>query len=242
MHNLTERQIQILKALIEEYIETAEPVASGSLEKKYDLGVSPATIRNEMAHLVEEEYLKQPHPSAGRAPTSKALKLYIKEIMQPEELSVAEEVAFKEKVWDVRHKLDRLLREATRTLASTTHMLSLAAVGNKNFYYAGTGYILNMPEFYDIDITRNLLMMLDKFDHWEDIFTRMTADEPINILFGPDLRKQIYAPYCFVFSSYKLKGGEEGYIGVVGPKRLPYRRIIPMVSYCARLLEEVALM
>lgn len=241
MHNLTERQIQILRALIEEYIETAEPVASGTLEKKYDLGVSPATIRNEMVYLVEAEYLKQPHTSAGRTPTSKALRLYINEMMQTEELSVAEEVAFKEKVWDVRHELDGLLREATRTLANTTKMLALAAVGDKKLYYAGTGYILNMPEFYDIDITRNLLMMLDEFDYWESIFAGMTSDEPINILFGPDLRKEIFEPYSFVFSRYKLRRGEGGYIGVVGPKRLPYRRIIPTVSYCAQLLEEVTL-
>lgn len=241
MHNLTERQRQILKALIEEYIETAEPVASGTLEKKYDLGVSPATIRNEMADLVETGYLKQPHISAGKTPTSEALKLYIQEMMQPEQLSVAEEVAFKEKVWDVRHELDRLLREATRTLASTTHMLSLTAIGDKKLYYAGTGYILNMPEFYDIDITRNLLMMLDEFDYWESIFARMTGEEPINILFGPDFRRQIYAPYTFVFSCYKLRGGEEGCIGIVGPKRLPFRKVVPLVSYCARLLEEVAL-
>jgi heat-inducible transcriptional repressor len=69
---LTARQIQILKSLIDEYIETAEPVGSGALDKKYNLGISPATIRNEMVTLTKFGFLKQPHTSSGRVPTPKA--------------------------------------------------------------------------------------------------------------------------------------------------------------------------
>ena len=79
---LSARQIKILKHIIDEYIETAEPVGSLALEKKYNLGVSPATIRNEMAYLVDLGYLKQPHTSAGRIPSSSAIKLYINEMMR----------------------------------------------------------------------------------------------------------------------------------------------------------------
>ena len=70
MEELTSRQISLLKTIIEEYMETAEPVGSQKIEKKYGLGVSPATIRNEMAKLTESGYLRQPHASAGRIPTS----------------------------------------------------------------------------------------------------------------------------------------------------------------------------
>src|SRR4029078_3746500 len=102
MHDLTQRQVEILKSLIEEYIETAEPVGSETLEKKHNLSASPATIRNEMVRLTELGYLKKPHTSAGRIPTPNGMKFYVKELMKEKELSVAEEVAVKEKLWDYR--------------------------------------------------------------------------------------------------------------------------------------------
>src|SRR6266446_3604937 len=98
MHELTQRQVQILKALIEEYIETAEAVGSETLEKKHNLSASPATIRNEMVRLTELGYLKKPHTSAGRMPTSSGMKFYVKQLMKEKEMSVAEEVAVKERL------------------------------------------------------------------------------------------------------------------------------------------------
>src|SRR5690606_13680532 len=99
---LSPRQIQILKIVVEEYIHTAQPVGSEMLDRKYNLGVSPATIRNEMVQLVAMGYLKQPHISAGRVPTPQGLKYYVTQLMKEEDLSVAEEVSVKERMWDAR--------------------------------------------------------------------------------------------------------------------------------------------
>src|SRR3990167_2315345 len=101
---LTARQTQVLKSLIDEYILTAEPVGSETLDKKYNLGVSPATIRNEMMRLTTLRLLKQPHTSAGRAPTPEALKYYVDNLMKTKDMSVADEVAVKEKIWDYRQE------------------------------------------------------------------------------------------------------------------------------------------
>ena len=68
MAGLTERQVQLLKAIVEEYVATAEPVGSKALVEKYKLDISPATVRNEMAAMTQEGYLEQPHTSAGRIP------------------------------------------------------------------------------------------------------------------------------------------------------------------------------
>ena len=73
---LTERKLKILQAIISDYVKTAEPVGSRTLSKKYDLGISPATIRNEMADLEEMGYLTHPHTSAGRVPSDMAYRLY----------------------------------------------------------------------------------------------------------------------------------------------------------------------
>ena len=99
---LSPRQIQILKAIIEEYIATAEPVGSETLDKKYNLGVSPATIRNEMMRLTELKMLNQPHTSAGRGPTPAAMRYYVDHLMKTKDMSVADEVAVKDKIWEYR--------------------------------------------------------------------------------------------------------------------------------------------
>ena len=78
---LNERKMKILKAVVKDYIETAEAVGSRTISKKHNLGVSAATIRNEMADLEELGYLVQPHTSAGRVPTEKGYKLYVDLLM-----------------------------------------------------------------------------------------------------------------------------------------------------------------
>lgn len=79
---LTERKLKILQAIISDYVKTAEPVGSRTLSKKYDLGISPATIRNEMADLEEMGYLTHPHTSAGRVPSDAAYRLYVNALME----------------------------------------------------------------------------------------------------------------------------------------------------------------
>ena len=98
MDELTPRQIQVLKCVVEEYTETAIPVGSDVLEKKYNVGVSPATIRNEMSALTKMGFLRQPHTSSGRVPSPKAIKLYVNQLMEEKKLSVAEEVQAREQV------------------------------------------------------------------------------------------------------------------------------------------------
>lgn len=239
MHNLTQRQIEILKSLIEEYISTAEPVGSETLEKKYNLSASPATIRNEMVHLTELGYLKKPHSSSGRVPTPDGMKLYIKELMREKELSVAEEVALKERVWDARGEEGRFLKELTRCLADKTHTLAMAT-GDGNFYFSGYGNILDMPEFFDIDITKNLLTALDELDFFSKIFSRVEEDDDVHILIGEELSPELNGNYGLVFVNYETPNKETGQIGVIGPARLNYTYIVPTVRYFADLIKEIA--
>ena len=170
MYDLTQRQIEILKQIVKEYIDSANPVGSETLEKKYDVGVSPATIRNEMAAMVKKGYLAKPHTSAGRVPTSKAMKLYVNELMKEKELSVADEVEAKEKVWDVRGKEGEFMRTATQRLAEKTGTLAVARNQDGDFFCAGYSHILEMPEFYDIDVTKNLVNLLDNQNYFDTLF------------------------------------------------------------------------
>ena len=241
MIDLTDRQLQILKAIIEEFVETAEPVASETLDKKFNLGISPATIRNEMVKLTKGGFLKQPHTSAGRSPTPMGLKYYVEKLMRPKELSVNDEVSVKQKIWDHRSRMDHLLREATKTLAHQSKAMSIAATDEGDFYTSGVGNILNMPEFYDIDITKHLLNTLDEYDYWWKIFSAFSPnpEEQLRVLLGEELGHQLSNQCGGVFIRFSSPT-HSGAIGVLGPSRLNYPRIVPVVRYMGNLINDLA--
>lgn len=240
MHDLTQRQIEILKSLIEEYIETAEPVGSETLEKKHSLSASPATIRNEMVRLTNYGYLKKTHISSGRVPTPAAMKFYVKQLMKEKELSVAEEVAVKEKVWDSREKEHEFLKEVTRELAAKTGAVAIAATDSGEYFISGYANILDMPEFFDIDLTKTLLSAIDEFECFKPFFDAAGADTEIQILMGDDLGPKLAGPYGFVFKRYATTENNGGEIGVIGPARLNYTYVVPAVRYFGSLISEVA--
>lgn len=238
IQNLTQRQITILKAIIEEYINTAEPVGSETLEKKYNFDVSPATIRNEMVRLTDMGLLKQPYTSAGRSPTPVALKYYVDHLMKPKDMSVAEEVAVKEKIWDYRQEVDKLLREATKTLAQKTKALALTATNEGDLYYAGTANILEMPEFYDYELTHDLLATLDQFDFWWDVLA--AREDPFYILVGEGpLSRGALSQCSFVYHKFATPH-VSGAIGVVGPSRMNFPVVSPVVRYMGDLIGQLA--
>ena len=93
--DLSERKLKILQAIIADFIRTAEPVGSRTISRNYDLGVSPATVRNEMSDLEELGYLSHPHTSSGRVPSEKAYRLYVNELMKKRELTSEEKDAIR---------------------------------------------------------------------------------------------------------------------------------------------------
>ncbi len=236
---LTDRQIQILKHIIEEYIQSGEPVGSETLDKKYNLGVSPATIRNEMVILTQQGYLEQLHTSSGRAPTPVALKFYIRQLMQEKSLSVAEEVDVKSKIWDYRNEAGKLLREATRILAQKTDSIAIAITQHGDVYHAGYANILDVPEFFDIDVTKTVLSILDDGRQLKVIFEKAYSDDPIHILLGDDFDIEFMQPCGIVYTKFTMGSYGEGTLGVIGPSRLNYPYIIPVIRYFGRLISEV---
>lgn len=237
---ITDRQAKIIKAIVEEYTQTAEPVGSEALEKKYELGVSPATIRNEMAELEKNNFLKKPHTSGGRLPTPGAIKFYIQQLMKEKQLSVSEEVAAKKKVFDFRYQRDRLLQEVAKELARRTHSIGLAMTNDGSLYHAGVANLLEMPEFFDIDVTRAVLGMLDEFSLLNETLVKMTGEELPHILIGDELQKELLDSCGFVFTDFKTPK-IEGRLGVIGPCRLDYALVIPTVRYFGKIIEELVI-
>ena len=236
---LSARQTQILKALIDEYIETAVPVGSESLDKKYNLGISPATIRNEMVNLTKAGYLRQPHTSAGRLPTPVAMKFYIGQLMEEKQMSLADEVKAKEEIRGAGKDFDKLLTEITQTLAERTKNLALAATEEGKVWHAGYANIFSNPEFADLDICSGLFSFFEeaKLIH-ELFFERSDFESPIEVLFGEELGWPELSPVGIITSHFKA-GGKQGALGVIGPIRLSYSTIIPTLKYFSNMIEEV---
>lgn len=235
---LTERQRALLKAIVELHVKTGEPVGSETLEKNYNLGVSPATLRNEMVRLTDLGFLKQPHTSAGRVPTSIGFRLYITELMKERELSVSAEVSMKEALWQQRYEHNRLEREAVKALANRCGLLSLAVNDEGDIYYAGAAYILDLPEFADIDVARFVLSLFDEFPILQHIIGKAVGVDPMHVLFGSEMEYEHLETTSFVFCRYIGKGNQGGVIGVIGPARMNFPVVIPYVRYTSQLLTD----
>lgn len=239
MIDLTARQVQILRAIIEEFIETAEPVGSDTIDKKYEIGVSPATIRNEMVYLQEQNYLRKGHVSSGRRPTAKAMKLFVNELMKEKELSVADEVSAKEKVWESRNKLDRLFYETTKVLADKAHALGVALTSDRRLYRSGFSNLLKMPEFYDIQVTRSVLSLIEEASLIDEIFNFETSENPIQIVYGSELSRENLDPIAVIYMQVET-GDASCKLGVIGSSRFDYPYVIPMMKYFRGLIQELA--
>ena len=124
--DLSERERNILRLVVDHFIDTAGPVGSRSLAKKYDVGLSAASIRNTMADLEDMGYLDHPYTSAGRMPTQLGYRTFVDHLMNRPSLSKAERQVLKEHLAELVRDTDELLNESTRLLSKLTSLLGIA--------------------------------------------------------------------------------------------------------------------
>ena len=127
MGDLTDRRQAVLGLVVRQYIATATPVGSRTIVEQYGLGISSATIRNEMAYLEEQGYLTHPHTSAGRVPTEKGYRYFVERLMGEAELPLAEQRTIRHQFHQARLDLEQWMRLAAAVLARTAHSTSLVA-------------------------------------------------------------------------------------------------------------------
>lgn len=234
---LTDRQIQILKYIIEEFITSAQPVGSQILEDKYNIGVSPATIRNEMAILTQENFLFQPHVSAGRVPTTQAMRFYVRNLINPNEDNVTaqEEVSLKAKLYPKRHDLNSMLEEAVDLLADQLKSIVVASSDEEEMNFSGLSYLFDYPEFMEIELARQVLSLLDEEKTVWDIFHLGKSDDPVITLIGEELGSQSLYGCGLVYTPLQISH-HTSYVGVIGSYRMDYKQIIPRLRLLRRLI------
>ncbi len=240
MDDLTNRQTDILRALIKEYTETGEPIGSEMLEKKFKLGVSPATVRNEMVQLAKKGYLRKEYFSAGRVPSAKGFRFYIKYLMKEKDMSTGDEVAYKNGIWDERDDTQRLLAHATKILAQRTGLLALAITDRDDLYYSGVGNLLGLTEFGDITMSRSFFTRLDELAFWGKVLAKVHAvEDDLYFMVGDEeFNDPMYEQCASIFSEFEGKK-TKGIIGILGPKRMGYEVLTPQLKYFSDLIEQI---
>ena len=152
--DLSERKLRILQAIVGDFIRSAEPIGSRTLSKKYDMGISPATIRNEMSDLEEMGFLTHPHTSAGRVPSDKAYRLYVNNLMQKYELPELEKKIIEEKLTKNVSELERTIQHAASLLSELTNLTSFAITPDQQSNH------LKYINFLPVDETTVVLMLV----------------------------------------------------------------------------------
>lgn len=237
---LSDRQLQLIQAVINEYIQSAEPVGSVEIVSKYNLRCSPATIRNEMAKLIELGFLEMLHTSSGRVPTKMAYRLYLDQMMNEQELPVLQEVALKQRFWSDRFEFEKLLRDATLSLAEITKTLAWATTDSGYITYSGAGNILDHKEFWDIDVAKEALSIFDDYPLLERILDNSgdIANGGVKTLIEEEVGIDKLNRCSIVFAPYST-GKKSGNIGILGPSRINYPDVFPTIRYVKQLVEEL---
>ncbi|AZR73176.1 heat-inducible transcription repressor HrcA [Anoxybacter fermentans] len=335
------RKWAILEAVIREYILTAEPIGSRTLTRRYNFGVSPATIRNEMADLEAMGYLEQPHASAGRIPSDKGYRIFVDALMKSNDLpSISEEVD--QIFFTKKRQIHDLIQETTRMLSQLTHYISLGLVPNfeqtifqhlqlipltsrkvvavlvtdsgmvhnqifsipvtmsrkelgqisdflndrlqgmtleeidsvlmkklerelvnrydilsdvikilyeelledvkkklQQIFLDGTSYMIDQPEFADLKKLKTMMNMLEKRELLYNILNQSDNDETIQITIGQENPHKEMQDCSIISATYSVNGRPIGRIGILGPTRMEYGKVIAVVQYVANTLSKI---
>lgn len=219
------RKLMVLRAVIHEYLETAEPVASSAIVDKYRLGVSPATIRNDMVELTDDGFLEQPHTSAGRVPSEKGYKLYVQELIDRDRRVSRFEQGFTARLAAVQKEADTNARDLAKAMAAETHEAVVVSVPSGSVHVAGLANLVRKPEFRESEALVGLTEVLDEMDDLlADVFPQLSRD--VQVLIGSE--NPFGVGLSSVLMRYELPEGS-GVIGILGPTRMDYDQNIQML-------------
>ena len=144
---INQRKLEILKAIISDYVNTGEPVGSRTLAKKYDLGISPATIRNEMSDLEEMGFLEQPHTSAGRVPSSRGYRVYVDQLMERGEASSTEIAMIENQILSMAsYQIDSIIRQTAQMLSQLTNLAIITKKPSTRYAQIRTLQLVSLGE------------------------------------------------------------------------------------------------
>lgn len=229
---MTDRQRLILSAIVEQYAEVASPVGSNLLAKAFN--VSSATIRAEMAELERMGYIMQPHTSAGRIPSDKGYRYYVNHLSEEKERAENRaEHALASRVQDGGLP-EQAIRNAVDTLVELTHNLGLATIGNQ-LYISGLSNLFGQPEFTSGNQVQQVAKLLDNLEPW---LREAAPNQPLSVYIGQENPIGRGAGCSLIISRFESPYSDNSYIGVLGPTRQSYAKVMSLVERASSALEE----
>ncbi len=219
---LDDRKKRILQAIVDYYLDNAEPIASKIIANDYGLELSSATIRNEMAEMEEMGLIEKPHTSSGRIPSDLGYRYYVDDIMDVDKVDEKEIV----KVLDSVNKGDKdILQAVSMALSGATHYTSISLDDDTMFLY-GRNNVFDYPEFNDVESLKKFMYLLEEEELIREVISKSHGPD-ITVKIGKENTLEQMQDYSLITFSYQDKGD----IAIVGPRRMDYSKVIGYIKY-----------
>ena len=219
---LDDRKKRILQAIVDYYLDNAEPIASKIIANDYGLELSSATIRNEMAEMEEMGLIEKPHTSSGRIPSDLGYRYYVDDIMNVDRVDEKEIV----KVLDSINKGDKdVLQAVSMALSGATHYTAISLDDDTMFLY-GRNNVFDYPEFNDVESLKKFMYLLEEEELIREVMSKSHGPD-ITVRIGKENTLEQMQDYSLITFSYQDKGD----IAIVGPRRMDYSKVIGYIKY-----------
>jgi transcriptional regulator of heat shock response len=237
---LNTRRKEILQAIVEAHIDSAEPVSSQVINRRLRGKLSPATIRNVMMELDTLGLIWQPHTSAGRIPTDLGYRFYIDSLMRIKQLSHKEKEFIINKCIASSFAFDEFLKENLRILSNFVGYTALgfSSLGKEQLYIERTSFILEQPEFQTVRKLQAILRIFESQIPLLEILRDDLGTEGVRVHIGKENPCTDIQDCSLVISNLKIKNRNIVSLGVIGPRRMSYAKVISKVGYVAGILSE----
>lgn len=231
---LEPRLAQLLKLIVERYVQTAQPVSSKELCDTFGLTVSSATVRNHMVELEEQGFIAQPHTSAGRIPTEKAYRYYIANLSADARKRPVMNITITVQRMTRAPSVEQQLHALAKHVAEVSGEAVMVATSRPWSATVGVGNLLRKPDFRTEEAIEGLASAFEKFDSalqkmlhaaGDDVKVVLGVENPL----GPDLAS--------VVVRHRLPDGTQGVMSIVGPIRMDYPRNMAILSEAKKIIE-----
>jgi transcriptional regulator of heat shock response len=242
---LGDRKAAVLRAVVSDYIRTGEPVGSGVVTRRYRLGVSPATVRNDMAALVELGYLIQPHTSAGRIPTDRGYRFYVDALPSRLHLAQRHQQAITAFFGEAPPDPEEVVRRTALLLSRLTRYGAVAQPpSSEHVFIGGAANIVGEETFHRRETVRRLLETLEAEEEVLGLLRALAGQAEVVVRIGRENPLVAMQEASVVVASYRSRGRPVGSIAVIGPTRMHYPEAISAVHAVAdslsRTIERLA--
>ena len=233
----TKRRNLILAASIDAYIDTASPVSSEALA--HDIHLSSATVRNILAELEDSGYLTHPYTSAGRIPTDEGYRYYVDFLMSEIELLDEQKQAIVNKYRNRIDDLEDILETTSDVISVITHYAGVVSFleREEKLFYNGLSHIIEQPEFQDSEKIRLLIKAIEERRGLLEVINR-DFDQSTKIYIGNEIGCSEIDGCSLIVTTYRRGNKKSGKVAVLGPRRMNYNHIIPVLEFISEVLSE----